>query len=82
MTAPLGSAYCIRTDLGCVRRRHVSPTGIAYSTCVSHARDLLSRAFASHDVPLSVAPNRLPSAAPRGAERAVMAPAGVPAPVD
>jgi hypothetical protein len=45
MTAPLGSTTC--PFLGCMRKRHVSPSGIRYGTCLTHATELLSRAFSS-----------------------------------
>lgn len=43
MTAVLGFRRC--PVIGCRRMRHVSPSGIRYGTCISHATDLLGRAF-------------------------------------
>jgi hypothetical protein len=78
VTAPLGSRYCIRTDLGCRRERHVSPSGIRYSTCLAHADELLARAFGTprHDFP-----SRAADASPFGSgpRQDALAPSVVPA---
>lgn len=43
MTGVLGDPRCPMP--GCRRMRHVSPGGIHYGTCLTHADELLARAF-------------------------------------
>jgi hypothetical protein len=45
MSAPLGVRVC--QQLGCLRRTHVTVTGIHYSRCIGHTLMLLSGAFAA-----------------------------------
>jgi hypothetical protein len=44
MSAPLGVRVC--QQLGCLRRTHVTETGVHYSRCIGHTLLLLSGAFA------------------------------------
>jgi hypothetical protein len=45
MSAPLGVRVC--QQLGCLRRTHVTETGVHYSRCIGHTLLLLSGAFAA-----------------------------------
>jgi hypothetical protein len=45
MSAPLGVRVC--QQLGCLRRTHVTETGVHYSRCIGHTLQLLSGVFAA-----------------------------------